>query len=292
MKMVYRSVDVLYPDNSFGTIELDRKGGLGSGKSKQVYLAETPDGNPADLVAECVFAPSGISRLLYKVFYGGHYPYSRKPLNDDPREAHPVRAAMYTRLVMNELSKMPGGFPVSNAYYTRVDEDGGNVMGTEYIEGRGPMIGSYRNGEPWEIGKLTSHMKGLREELHKMGGHGTEWQVNPNLSVPAKNFLHNGRGWNLIDLESGLPALAGVSHIKEGIARGCFPFFDDIDFAELRGYINGKRKQLNHHLGAESLKRLDGYVEMLEHHMGCWKDSELAPGRNWKNWGTVNSGKV
>jgi hypothetical protein len=257
--------------------------------------------------AEKVFdSKRSLSQLLrdasYAFCFQAPFPYGAS------RSA--TAAALYRRKVLRDLSEFWFGRPlVADAFYIRRNGAGGGyILGTQYVSGHGPRPGRFNprllrelflrltrrlrrsahNGSPkpirssvWEIDEATAQLDRFKERFRESGFAGSEWQVDKTLSVPTSNLLRNGsRDWTLVDLESGLPALASFRYILPAIRLRTFPMFDDVNFAKLRDYLAANQAGLIAKLGRPRFQRLLHNAHQLEHHSTMWKTSEPAVLRN------------
>ncbi len=240
---------------------------LGEGKAAQVSLVNT---RAHGLVAEKHFTRGGIfARLLYKVTYQSPLPYHCNP--------HAVASAFYTRKILRELTKLWYGSPrVADALYLRRHEGGeGWILGTEFIDGRGPDP-NMREGK-YEIRGLKDFMDDLSGRLMECGLYGVMWQTDKTLSIPTSNFIRNTEGhWILIDIEPGLPGIAlfgSKEYLRRAKARGLYPIFGDVDLDALRSCIHGLKAD------RASREALKSHYTALEHHLKLWKNGERSSSR-------------
>ncbi len=239
---------------------------LGSGRAAEVQLVKNT--LTGELYAEKLFnSKKSVAELgrnfIYWTCFQSAFPYNSKD--------NAIKASMFRRKVLRELTEFWFGKPlVADAFYTRWDEKSqGYILGTEYIEGRGPKPGefnprSFRNfflnypirfckmlfgnrdpkieGPSWEIDEVATDLDKFKSKFHEAGFIGSVWQVDKMLSVPTSNLLRDKNGnWILVDVESGMPALVLLSHIWSSIRFGSFPLFDDTDFPKLRKYLDANR---------------------------------------------------
>ena len=237
---------------------------LGSGKAARVLLVKRVNG---ELVAEKQFVHGNIlTRGLYKLCFQAPLPYRTNRFA--------IASAYYTRKVVMHLTEFWFGTPrVADARYIRWDDGNcGWVLGTEYIEGRGPNP-LLRNGN-YEIFELEAFMDRLRDHLMESGLYGPIWQSDKSLSVPTSNFLLNGKNeWIWIDLEAAVPNLRFIknkSYLKESKMEGFSPLFGDIDFDKLFEYMEKNRDRIKNY------KLLKSYANKLRHFMVEWKYREIA----------------
>jgi hypothetical protein len=274
---------------------------LGRGKAAVVHLVR--DVSSDKKYAEKIFRTKrSLSSLFRDVIYGicfqAPFPYGSKE--------SATKAAMYRRKVLRYLTDFWFGVPlVADVIYTRWDERTSSyVLGTEYIEGRGPRPGQFdprlfRNlvlkyfsillkgitgreikrdlSQNWEIDEAAAVLDELKDRFHQAGFIGSEWQVDKSLSIPTSNLRKDEHGrWILIDVESGMPALASTRYLWSSIKMGKVPLFDDVDFVKLHKYLEENETDLINALGETRFLDLTYNVRQLEYYTRMWKSSELA----------------
>jgi hypothetical protein len=102
------------------------------------------------------------------------------------------------------------------------------------------------------------------------------WQIAPGNPHAYSNFIRRPNGeLKLIDLES---ALVSVSYpwkeLRPALRDGNFPTFDDVNFVQLRSYVNTNVAELTETLGSEGLEELRDAIEAAEVASKSWKESE------------------
>ncbi len=280
---------------------LEKLADLGAGRAAQVSLVR--DTQTGKRYAEKTFkSEQGFSRLfrdlLYRLCFQSPFPYRAKQAA--------IKACLFRRKVLRDLTEFWFGRPlVADAYYTRWDERAGAyVLGTEFIEGRGPKLGPVNfhkirhllhnypvrlykwitrskfqkaASEPWEIREAVRQLDTLKGRFHQAGFIGSEWQVNKTLSVPTSNLLKDSDGqWVLIDVESAFPAIIFPRDIWRALRFGSVPLFDDVDFDKLHTYLTANSEEIGERLGEERVKALESNVAQLEHYTREWKEGEVA----------------
>ncbi len=300
--------EILLPDESRDTIEIEHINKLGDGRAADVHLVRNRDSGAK--YAEKHFKRNRVYELA---FQGPGY----------ETDFDAVRSALYRRKILVDLTELWFDKPlVADAHYTRWnDENKCNILGTEYIEGNGPKPGDvnyrlirhfvqgtihrlYQSGneaqsgppEPtsWEMKGVVRLMEELQNRFHEAGLIGSEWQVEKRVHVPASNFIKNSDGdWILVDTESGIfsqpvqinakygiPYPAIPRYVRHGIGKEILLLFDDVDFDMLSAYVDARRGQLAEKLGTKRLGKTDKYIERLEYHTKRWKKGEFALLRN------------
>lgn len=256
-------------------IKVERVRTLGKGRGGITELLRKDDGT---LIAEKKQDAGLLTQLIYCSSFQKGYAYKS---NEDA-----IRAAFYRRKVVRVFSGSWYGKPrVADAFYTRYDNSTNSFcLGTEFIEGRGPIPNKadtkifhrlfglkHQKPEHYEIKDLIEFMEDFRLRLHESGFIGSEWQVDKSVLVPTANFLRDkDRDWMCVDLESGVPALTRPYYLRQGI------LFDDIAFETLHKYFAENRQDMARVLGDEACATLELDVEKLEYHTKRWKNSEPA----------------
>ena len=101
------------------------------------------------------------------------------------------------------------------------------------------------------------------------------WQINHQSPSAYGNLIKTREGYKIIDLESGLPSPTPIlGSWRRTVEAGFIPMFDDIDFDQLREYIDINEIPLASSLGAEGVSRLRLDVEYLELATQLWKSGE------------------
>ncbi|UCG83379.1 MAG: hypothetical protein JSW38_00715 [Dehalococcoidia bacterium] len=292
---------VVHGSRSTSDTNLEFMTELGRGKAAVVHLVR--DVSSEKKYAEKIFKTkrsfSSLFRdVIYSICFQAPFPYGSKE--------SATKAAMYRRKALRYLTEFWFGIPqVADVIYTRWDEQTGSyVLGTEYIEGRGPRPGQFdprlfRNlvlkysslllkavtrrdikrasSQDWEIDEAAAVLDELKDRFHRAGFIGSEWQVDKSLSIPTSNLRkdENGR-WILIDAESGMPALASFRYLWPSIKMGKVPLFDDVDFVKLHKYLEENEVDFIAALGETRFLDLAYNVQQLEYYTRMWKSSEPA----------------
>ncbi len=261
-----------------GPAEVTRLRVLGRGRAAHAVLVDlrTPEGHRK--VVEKHFAPAGLTRAVYKLFFGAPFPYG---INRDA-----AMSCLYRRHVAGALLSVEEGCRVAEALYVRECAGGHWALGTEWIEGRPvappkPHEGPEGGGAPGEMKGLLHQMKAMEKCLLRSGLVGSGWQVATAAIVSTANLLRNADGqFVCVDLESGIPAVLAPRYVLLALTGQPFPMFDDLDEKRLRRYLEAHRARLRERLGEEGLARLTASAEKLIHHSRLWKRTEMAPGRH------------
>ncbi|MFH1018575.1 MAG: hypothetical protein V1798_10415 [Pseudomonadota bacterium] len=251
---------------------------LGRGRAANAVLVElhTPEGRRK--VVEKHFVPAGLTRGIYKAFFGAPFPYG---VNRDA-----ALACLYRRHVAEALLEAEERCRVAKALYVRQCAGGHWVLGTEWIQGRPvappkPRGGPEGGGEPGEMRGLLRQMKAMEKCLLRSGLIGSGWQVATAALVSTANLLRTqGREFVLVDLESGIPAVLAPRYLFMSLTGKPFPMFDDVDEQRLTTYLHTHRDRLREKLGDNEMAALESSAERLVHHSRLWKKTEPAPGRH------------
>ena len=280
---------ILLPNDTVTETNIQSERYLDSGRMARVDLVDV---NLLGLSAEKTFQPQEPVRRLYERTIG-EWPYGRidGEIEGVPF-SHAARAALHRRVLLHELTKVFHGRPlVANGLYTRsiANEE---VLGTEYIEGRGPRIGpvnyhlfrrSGKNPE-WEIDEVAESGDYLAKMISDWGFLGTVWQCSPKNPVETANILiQDGQEKRmvLIDTEFGVfapPFTIGKEvipgYVRNLVRIGIAPSFDDIDVERLEKTLNDNEQKIVDKLGTDSYESLVFHFDKLRYHLAGWKDSE------------------
>ena len=261
-----------------GPGEVSRLRVLGSGRAAQAVLVDlkTPEGSRK--VVEKHFAPAGLTRGVYKLFFGAPFPYGT--------DQDAALSCLYRRRVASPLLEVDGGYKVAKALYVRRCKGGHWALGTEWIEGRPvappkPREGPEGGGAPGEMHGLLRQMRAMEKCLIRSGLVGSGWQVATAAVVSTANLLRNRDGeFVCVDLESGIPAVLAPRYVLMSLSGKPFPMFDDLDEKVLLRHLDSRREELSGKLGAAAVADLEVSAERLVHHSRLWKRREMAPGRH------------
>ena len=269
------------------------------GRAAHVRLVETvtESGTPT-LCVEKVFRPGLLTKLIYRATFQAPFAYQHS------REA--VLACYYRRRVAFAIMKaMVPSVRIAPALYVRFDREcEAWVLRTQFVRGRGVLpaasdpymvrrwlyerFESRRLGTspPQEIDELLEVMTEVEELFRSTGLTGSGWQVCKRALVSTANFLRTDKGYVLVDLESGIPALLVPYYVTAGLRMGCLPLFDDIDAAQLTDWLAEQGEMLEACLGTESHRALTDDAQLLIDYTERWKGAELAVARNrWSVFG-------
>lgn len=262
---------------------------LGRGRAAQARLVEAQwaDGRSL-LCVEKVFVPGRLTRFIYRFSFQSPFAYQHN------RDA--VLACFYRRRVAAAAiaaTSIKAG--VAMPLYVRFDRAaGGWVLAAQWVDGRGikPAPANRHRIRQWlrsklgkrsEVAESKAEINTLVETMHQLescfaesGLVGSGWQVSPGALVSTANLLRVGSQYQVIDLESGIPAFLVPRYLVAGAALGDFPPFDDLDPNRLLNWFSKNRKRLNDRLGSGASEELCHDCEKLILHSARWKESELA----------------
>ena len=111
------------------------------------------------------------------------------------------------------------------------------------------------------------------------------WQIAPGNPHAYSNFIRTPQGeLKLIDLESAMVSFSPPWKQLRAFARdGHYPVFDDVDFVQLRTYVEAHALEVKESLGPEGFEELEQAVEKAEVSTHQWKDGEP------RIWGRIAS---
>jgi hypothetical protein len=287
-------LDLLPVDGGWSPVAIIPGPVLGNGRAAEARLVEAlgAGGRESILVVEKTFRPGMLTRLIYRAAYQAPFAYQHT------RDA--ILACFYRRRVAAAIvsAKVPG-VRVAQALYVRHDRQADAwVLGTEFVRGRGirPAPADRRMLRNWfrrivwgdsaaprspeEIDELLDVMTALEQLFRSSGLIGTGWQVCSRALVSTANLLRTDDGYALVDLESGMPAVAVARYVLDGLRMGSPPLFDDVDGPRLTRWLDVHRTLLTARLGADQFQSLRGDAARLIHHTRRWKKSEPALLRN------------
>ncbi|KAA5538770.1 hypothetical protein FYK55_26595 [Roseiconus nitratireducens] len=257
---------------------------------------------------EKVFSPGRLTRAIYRIAFAAPFAYQNN--------RHAAVACFYRRRVAAALLRsIDSAVGVAAPLYVRYDRgDGAWVLAARWVDGRGPKPDAV-SGAGWfdaqrdddqaegELPALIRQMSDVEQELVRFGLTGSGWQVAPAALVSTANLLIPRRGlrvlrdesndspelvhnasYQIIDLESGIPAVLLPRYLKDAWLRGsAFPF-DDLDVPRLRA----QSERLTAHWLANGCDKqafaLRSDVQSLIFHTRRWKATEVAWFRQPWSW--------
>lgn len=272
---------------------------LGQGRAAQARLVEARWADGRSLICvEKVFVPGRLTRFIYRFSFQSPFAYQHN------RDA--VLACFYRRRVAAAAiaaTSIKAG--VAMPLYVRFDKAaGGWVLAAQWVDGKGikPAPASRHRIRQWlrrklgkasEVAESKAEIDTLVETMHQLescfaesGLVGSGWQVSPGALVSTANLLRVGSRYQVIDLESGIPAFLVPRYLVAGAALGDLPPFDDLDPNRLLNWFGKNRTRLKVQLGAGASDELRDDCEKLILHSARWKESELALLRRpWRLFG-------
>ncbi len=266
------SIAWLYTNVKYDTLHIPRPGGKSKNDAEPAIEGVTIAGSIASKVyldwkagtATKEYNPPMPVRALYWVAFQAPFPYQ---VRKDSLEA-----AAAKRKIAGLLTKHRFGYDMAAAAYGIQESDHGYRFVTELIEGSEPASNV-------EVEDLLNEMYAYFQETGM-----PTWQIAPGNPHAYSNFIRRPNGeMKLIDLES---ALVSTSYpwreLRAALRDGNFPTFDDVDFVQLRTYVDTHARELTNTLGASGLTELSEAVDSAESSSESWKDSEL------RIWGRVS----
>ena len=135
---------------------------------------------------------------------------------------------------------------------------------TELVEGE----------EPKDNAEVRDVLLTLRRRFAAAGL--ATWQIDPENPHAHTNFIRTPDGkLKLIDLESTLiPLVQPLAMLPRMFRMGRVPTFDDVDYDQLRRYVDEERSEIRQSLGDDALERLDAAIATAEACAATWKGAE------------------
>ncbi|MCP4787791.1 MAG: hypothetical protein GY903_29120 [Fuerstiella sp.] len=278
---------VLSADGSWRPKQVESVLTLGSGRAARAVLVKATDsGGDQHLCVEKIFRPGLLTRFIYRCAFQAPFGYQVS--------ADAILACFYRRRVADALIQVfVPETRVARPLYARWDADSSAyALGSELIQGRGirPASANFRMLRkllPWsspsdnecsseEIDELVDLMSRLESLLRESGLVGSGWQVSKSAVVSTANLLRTDKGYVIVDLESGIPAMLVSHYVAAGLRLRSLPLFDDVDPKTLHTYLQTHRSQIQATLGDNGLRQLEADVERLVQHSASWKQAEIA----------------
>ena len=252
-----------------------RRRRLGAGRSGQVFEEILPDGRS---LACKVFLPDRASSLVNLVLTGAVNPYRWN--------AHAVECAVLRRRILAPLVELwfQGALRLPETHGSRWDGDHRAFeLRAERVQGRHTQLQhSLGGGDADEVRDLVrGFMLPLQKHLAESGFDGLLWQAGKGNPVAAANYMRDLSSgparWVWIDAESGVPALVpmafwtlGTTYLPLCVKHRCW-LFDDVDSAQLQGYLERKCDALTEQLGEEGYRALRAHATELGVAQGRWR---------------------
>lgn len=207
-------------------------------------------------LATKVYRPGLLVRALYWAAFQAPFPYRANTAA--------LEAARQRRLIAGFLTRAEFGREVVAQVVEIRQRKGKCEFITEFVPGGYPQNRQAANHFLTTVSAIFSEA-GL--DIWQV------WRWNPKalgnvIETPEGEFV-------IIDLESSLvsPPLP-LWHLWTNLRTAQFPSFDDVNFASLRSYIDGRRDSLRSQLGAVDYESLLEATERCHDAMHAWKDSE------------------
>jgi membrane-associated phospholipid phosphatase len=204
-----------------------------------------------------VYAPGLLPRALYWTAFQAPFPYISN--------AHALWAAAYRRNLAGMLTEYWYGQRMT-----------AGVLGVDKIDGRLALVSEFVEGTgAKDRAAAKAFLTDLRARFEEAGL--PTWQIDPRQPRAVDNVLQLVDGsFRIVDLESGLVSpLASRSTWGRAIDRQMVPFFDDIFFDVLRGYLDRESSAMSAAMGAAWVAELRALVDDAETEVAKWHGSEL-----------------
>ena len=206
--------------------------------------------------ASKIYRPPRLVRWMYWAAFQSSFPYATR------EEA--LRTAAAVRELTGLLTQYWTGEDIVAAVREIRCERGEFVFVTELVEGE----------EPKDNAEVLEVLQTLRRHFAEAGL--ATWQIDPENPHAFTNFVRTPEGkLRLIDLESTLiPLVQPLTMLPRMLRMGRVPTFDDVDYDQLRRYVEQHRTEIDQALGAEGLERLDAAIATAEAYAATWKGAE------------------
>ena len=202
------------------------------------------------------YRPPLVVRALHQLAFRAPFPYQHN------KEA--LEAAAAKRKIAGLLTKHQLGEDIV-AQVLEIRNQGANYQFvTEFVPGDSPESNE-------EIAGTLSELYAYFRETGL-----PTWQIAPGNPHAYSNFIRTPQGeLKLIDLESAIVSFSPPWKQLRAFARdGHYPVFDDVDFVQLRKYMQAHALELKESLGLEGFAELDQAMERAEVSTHRWKDAE------------------
>ena len=218
--------------------------------ASKVYL----DSNAGTATKE--YHPPFAIRALYWLAFQAPFPYKAR------KDA--LEAAAAKRKIAGFLTTHRFGKDMVASVYEIRDGDGTYGFVTELVPGAEPESNR-------EVEELLREYYSFFQEI----GFPT-WQISPANPHAYSNFIRNPEGeLKLIDLESAIVSFSlPFKEFRAALRDGHYPAFDDVDFVQLRRYIDANSLGLRQSLGDAGLKQLREATDTAQERSHTWRHSE------------------
>jgi undecaprenyl-diphosphatase len=203
-----------------------------------------------------VYAPGLLPRALYWAAFQAPFPYIAN--------GHALWAAAYRRNLAGMLTEYWYGQRMT-----------AGVLGVDQIDGRMALVSEFVDGgEAKNRAEAKAFLTDLRDRFEDAGF--PTWQIDPRQPRAVDNVLQVADGsFRIVDLESGLVSpLASRKTWSRAIRRQMVPFFDDIFFDVLRGYLDREEAAMTAAKGESWVAELRALVDDAETEVAKWHASE------------------
>jgi undecaprenyl-diphosphatase len=203
-----------------------------------------------------VYAPGLLPRALYWIAFQAPFPYVAN--------VHALWAAAYRRNLAGMLTE-----------YWYGQRSTAGVLGVDRINGRLALVSEFVDGvETKDREAAKAFLSDLRGRFEAAGL--PTWQIDPRQPRAVDNVLQVADGsFRIVDLESGLVSpLASRTTWSRAIDRQMVPFFDDIFFDVLRGYLARELAAMTAAMGETWVAELRALVDGAETEVAKWHEAE------------------
>jgi undecaprenyl-diphosphatase len=215
-----------------------------------VYLDE------ASGTATKEYRPPALVKALHWLAFQAPFPYQHN------EEA--LMAAAAKRKVTGLLTKHRFGRDiVAPVVAVRPGRDGYQFV-TEFVPGVSPKSNE-------EVGETLAEFYAYFQETGL-----PTWQISPRNPHAYSNFIRTPEGeLKLIDLESAMVSFGSPwKQFRAFIRDAHYPIFDDVDFVQLRTFMQAHAAEMTGSLHHSGLAELEQAVANAEAHTHQWKDGE------------------
>lgn len=203
-----------------------------------------------------IYAPGLLPRAIYWAAFQAPFPYISN--------VHALWAAAHRRNLAGMLTEYWYGQRLT-----------AGVLGVDRVDGRLALVSEFVQGtSPADRDAARAFLADLRARFEQAGL--PTWQIDPRQPRAVDNVLQIEDGsFRIVDLESGLVSpLASRSTWVRALDRSMVPFFDDIFFDVLRGYLDREAAAMTALQGEAWVAELRELVDDAEIAAAKWHASE------------------
>lgn len=203
-----------------------------------------------------MYAPGLLPRALYWIAFQAPFPYISN--------VHALWAAAHRRNLAGMLTEYWYGQRLT-----------AGVLGVDRIDGRLGLVSEFVDGVgAKDRDAAKAFLTDLRGRFEEAGL--PTWQIDPRQPRAIDNVLQVADGsFRIVDLESGLVSpLASRTTWSRAIDRGMVPFFDDIFFDVLRGYLAQEEQAMRATMGDAWVADVQDLVAAAELEVAKWHATE------------------